>query len=338
MPRAPVRQRTIDFVRQAAIRAVRRGGGRRAAAQAAIHCAMPRRLPPAPCRASGAASRGDADTVSADRLTTLLFVPGGRPDRFAKALASGADAVCVDLEDAVPQADKPTARAAALAALADPATPGLSLRINGVTTLAGLEDLVALAAAPALPALLLLPKVEAEAEIAVVRGALGTRTPPLVPLIESARGLRRAHAIAAAPGVAAVMFGGGDLAGELGVALAWEPLLAARCQLLLACAEAGVPAIDVPFVRLDDDAGLAEETARARALGFAAKAAIHPAQVAVIRARLAPSPADVAEAREAATAYAAAGGAAVRHKGRMLEAPIMRRYHRILSQAEQSNA
>lgn len=269
---------------------------------------------------------------------TLLFVPGGRPDRFAKALASGADAVCVDLEDAVPSADKPQARAIAIAALSDAATPGLALRINGLTTLAGLADLVALANAPGAPSLLLVPKVESADMLEIVRGVLGDRTPPLVPLIESARGLRMAHAIAAAPGVAAVMFGGGDLAGELGVELAWTPLLTARSQLLFACAEAGVPAIDVPFIHLDDGDGLSEETARARALGFAAKAAIHPAQIPAIRAALAPNEAEIAEARAAATAYADAGGAAVRHNGRMLEAPIMRRYHRILSQAEQSNA
>lgn len=272
------------------------------------------------------------------RLTTLLFVPGGRPDRFAKALASGADAVCVDLEDAIPAADKAIARAAAITALDEEATRGLALRINAVTTLAGLEDLIALAGAPSAPSLLLLPMVENAHAIAVVRGALGERTPPIVPLIETARGLRNAYEIAAAPGVAALMFGGGDLSSELGVELSWEPLFHARCQLLLACADAGVPAIDVPFIALDDTAGLADETAKARALGFSAKAAIHPAQVATLRAGFAPSEAEIAEARDAAAAYAAAGGAAIRHNGRMLEAPIMRRYHRILSQAEQSNA
>lgn len=276
--------------------------------------------------------------MSVERLMTLLFVPGGRPDRFAKALASGADAVCVDLEDAVPPADKAAARAAAIAALSDPATPDLSLRINGVTTRAGLEDLVTLGDAGAMPALLLVPKVESAEAIEVVRGALGDACPPIVPLIETPKGLRRAHAIASAPGVAAAMFGGGDLAGELGVALAWEPLFTARGQFVLACAEAGVPAIDVPFLHLDDAAGLADETRRARALGFAAKAAIHPGQIKAIRAGLAPTPQEIADAQAAAAAFAAAGGAAVRHKGRMLEAPIMRRYFRILSQAEQAHA
>ena len=97
-------------------------------------------------------------------IQSLLFVPGTKPDRFAKALASGADCVCVDLEDAVPGEDKDSARAAALSALAE--GQPLALRINGVRTRAGLADLLALAEVPALPTVLLLPMVEDAAEVA----------------------------------------------------------------------------------------------------------------------------------------------------------------------------
>jgi citrate lyase subunit beta/citryl-CoA lyase/(S)-citramalyl-CoA lyase len=128
--------------------------------------------------------------------------------------------------------------------------------------------------------MLLVPMVEEAGDLAVIAGALGERCPSLIPLVETPRGLRHSLAIAGHDKVAAVMFGGGDFSGELGVELAWEPLLAARQQLVLACAEARKPAIDVPFVRLEDEAGLAGEAARARAIGFAAKAAIHPAQLA----------------------------------------------------------
>ena len=262
------------------------------------------------------------------RLVSLLFVPGARPERFDKALASGADMVCVDLEDAVPADGKDAARAAAIAAIG----PHLSIRINAVTTREGLADLLALAAAPALPPLILIPMVESAGEIAVVRGALGDGA-RLVPLIETPLGLRRAADIAAAPGVAALMFGGGDMAGELGTALAWEPLLYARQTLLMACAEAGIPAIDVPWIALDDAAGLTEEARRAHAIGFQAKAAIHPAQLAAIHAAMRPSDALVAEARAALAAHAAGGGGAIRFNGRMLEAPIVRRYARIAAVA-----
>lgn len=265
---------------------------------------------------------------------SLLFVPGSRPDRFAMAKAGGADLTVIDLEDAVAPADKDTARAAALAQVAE-AGEGWAIRINGLATAAGIRDLAALVDSPVLPETLFVPMVESAAELAVIAGALGERCPDLVPLIETPRGLRHALAIAQAVRVAAVMFGGGDFSGELGVALAWEPLLAARQQLVLACAEARKPAIDVPFIALDDEAGLAGEAARARALGFAAKAAIHPRQVPAIRAAFAPSAAEVSEAREALAAYAACGERAIRHKGRMLEAPIIKHYRALIARHEE---
>lgn len=265
---------------------------------------------------------------------SLLFVPGSRPDRFAKAKAGGADLTVIDLEDAVAAQDKGPARSAALAEIAKGA-PGWAVRINGVASAAGIADLAALIDSSATPEVLLVPMVESAAELDVIAGALGPRCPALVPLIETPRGLRRALAIARHPRTAAVMFGGGDFAGALKVALAWEPLLAARQQLVLACAEAGKPAIDVPFIRLEDEAGLAEEAARARALGFAAKAAIHPAQVPAIRAAFAPSAAELEEARAALAAYAEGGEQAIRFRGRMLEAPLIRHYRALIARHQE---
>jgi (S)-citramalyl-CoA lyase len=273
----------------------------------------------------------------ADGLSTLLFVPGTKPERFAKALASDADRVCIDLEDSVPAPDKAAARADAIAAIAG-GDSRLILRINALTTRAGLADLLALADAPALPELLLVPMVESAAETAIVASVLSDRTPGIVPLIETAAGLNVAREIARAPHVAAMMFGGGDFAAERGVELAWEPLRAARGAFILACASAGVPTIDVPFLGLDDLDGLATETRAAKALGFTAKAAIHPAQVGTINAVFRPNPAEIAEAEAAQQAFIAAKGAAVRFNGRMLEAPIMRRYQRILAMRSNSDA
>lgn len=265
---------------------------------------------------------------------SLLFVPGSRPDRFAKARAGGAGLTVIDLEDAVAAADKDIARAAALAEIAKGAE-GWAIRINAVRTAAGVRDLATLLDAETMPAVLLVPMVEDRGDLAVIAGALGERCPPLVPLIETPRGLRHALAIAGHDMVAAVMFGGGDFSGELGVDLAWEPLLAARQQFVLACAEARKPAIDVPFVKLADEAGLAEEAVRARAIGFAAKAAIHPAQLAAIHAAFLPSEAEVVEAREALAAYEAGGGRAIRFRGRMLEAPFIVRYRALLARHEE---
>lgn len=263
-------------------------------------------------------------------LTSLLFVPGSRPERFAKAAAASASVACIDLEDAVAESDKDAARAAAIdAARCD---GRFAIRTNGLRTTHGLRDLVALRDAGATPALILLPMADGPGQVAIVREVLALPDDRIVPLIETAAALRIAHEIAAAPGVAAVMFGGGDLAAELGVALAWEPLLAARGQFLLACA--GRPTIDVPFVNLDDADGLRDEARRARTLGFTGKAAIHPAQVATIMLAFGPSADELSKARVALAAYHAGGEQAVRHDGRMLEAPLIRRYEAMLAATE----
>lgn len=273
----------------------------------------------------------------ADSLSALLFVPGNKPERFAKALASDADRVCIDLEDSVPKEEKASARAAAIAAIGQ-GDSRLILRINGVRTRAGLEDLLALDDCPVLPDVLLVPMVQSSAEIAIIASVLGARTPALVPLIETVSGLRAAHDIAATPPVAAMMFGGGDFAAELGVELAWEPLRAARGTFIMACAGAGIAAIDVPFITLNDPDGLAAETRAAKALGFTGKAAIHPTQIGTIRAVFQPTADEIVEAEEALQAFSAAGGAAVQFKGRMLELPIVRRYQRILAMRSINNA
>lgn len=269
---------------------------------------------------------------------SLLFVPGSRPDRFAKAKAGGAGLTVIDLEDAVAAGDKAEARSNALDQIARDAT-GWAVRINAVTTAAGVRDLAVLSETAILPETLLVPMVESASELAVVAGALGNACPALIPLIETPCGLRHALEIATHPAVSAVMFGGGDFSGELCVELAWEPLLAARQQFILACAEARKPAIDVPFIALEDEAGLEAECARARAVGFSAKAAIHPRQVPAIERAFAPSEAEVAEAREALAAYEAGGGRAIRFKGRMLEAPFIRKYRAVIARhEEQTNA
>lgn len=274
--------------------------------------------------------------TTSEPITTLLFVPGSRPERFAKALASGADAVCVDLEDAVPETGKAAARAAALAALREHGRR-LSVRMNALKAPLGLADLLALCEAEPRPALVLVPKVESAAEVEIVHAALGAAS-GIVPLIESVKGLGATRDIAAAPGVAALIFGGGDLSAELGVELAWEPLRTARGLFVLACAQAGIQALDVPFLGLDDPAGLIAETRAAKALGFTGKTAIHPAQVEPMRSVFYPTAEELAEAQEAEGVFSAAGGAAVRFKGRVLDLPIMRRYQRILAIRSKRNA
>ncbi len=264
----------------------------------------------------------------------LLFVPGNRPERFEKALASGADVICIDLEDAVPAAAKDEARAAVVAALPGLPADRVCVRVNGMRTEAGLRDLLALKDAGPLPTLLI-PMVESAGELAAVQ-AVGARA--IIPLVETTKGLAAAREIAGAEAVIAMMFGGGDLSAELGVALEWEPLATARGQFILACASARVPAIDVPYIHIKDADGLVEEVRRAKAMGFAAKAAIHPAQVEAIQGTLQPQPSEIENARAALRAFAEAGGQAVMFEGRMLEAPFMRRFERLAAFGERKHA
>lgn len=257
---------------------------------------------------------------------SLLFVPGSRPERFAKALDSGADLICIDLEDAVGPADKDDARTATLRAMGN---PRMGIRINGLRTRQGLADLVAIAAAETPPPFLMIPMVEAATEIEIVHAILPTI--PLLPLVETVKGVRAADVIAASAGIGGVMLGGADFSGELGVAMSWDALYAARAQVVMACASARVPSIDVPHLDLDNLDSLATDVARAKAMGFAAKAIVHPKHVDVVHQVMRPTDSEVAQAREAEAAYSEAGESAVRFKGKMLEAPVMMRHRRILA-------
>ncbi|QTD57856.1 CoA ester lyase [Parasphingorhabdus cellanae] len=266
-------------------------------------------------------------------FTNFLFVPANRPERFEKAANSGADLICIDLEDSVPGDQKDSARESVLEALKTLDRSETAVRINGLKTEAGLADLLALSASDHLPSLVFLPMVESAAEVEIAHSILGDRIDGLIPLIETVKGLRAGDALAASAGVTGMMFGGGDFSAELGTKLEWEPLLAARGAFILCCASAGIAAIDVPYIDMSNEAGLEEESRKAKAMGFHAKAAIHPKQIFTIATAMKPSDAEIAEAKEAIEAFDAAGGKAISYNGRMLEAPVMQRYRHIVAAA-----
>lgn len=260
--------------------------------------------------------------------TVLLFVPGNRPDRFAKALAAGADGIVLDLEDAVAEDGKLQARQAVLDWLgSDEAQASRCLkgvRVNRVITKHGLSDLHALVSAPTLPDFLMLPKVEASFEVRLFDELLGCARAgvELICCIESAIGLQQASAIATASSAVSMLgFGGGDLALNLQAAVAWEPLLYARSRMVEAAAAAGVVAADVPWPRLEDELGLEQEARRAYELGYRSKLAIHPKQVSVIRRAMMPSEQEIQWARKAVAAYETSSGACV-VEGRFVDQPV----------------
>jgi citrate lyase beta subunit len=270
-------------------------------------------------------------------IRSLLFTPADRPDRFAHGPTSGADGVILDLEDGVGLPAKPAARKAALAFFADPAAAPdgfvWALRLNHVTTEAGLQDLMALRAA-CRPAVIVLPKTESVVEVEIALAHLGGgKVPSIVAMIESGRGLAAADEIAAHPAVAALAFGGADLAADLHAMLAWEPMLFARCRIVQAAASAGIAAWDVPFLDIHNPDGLKRETSAAKALGYVCKLAIHPAQTAPINAVFTPSENELARAQRVVSAFAAAHGGACQVDGKMVDAPVVKAAHRTVALA-----
>jgi citrate lyase beta subunit len=265
----------------------------------------------------------------------MLFVPGNRADRFGRALAAGADAICIDLEDAVAQDAKSGARATVMAYPAQAALAGqhaaLGVRINSIRTQDGLRDLAALADAPVLPDFLMIPKIAHPEEAAIIAEAFPGL--PLWPIVESAAGLFQAAAIAAAPSVAGLLFGAVDYAAECGCTLAWESLLYARSALAAFRAAAGIQLLDVPALDIKDSAGLDATTRRARDLGFTGRACIHPAQVETVNAAFAPSEAEIAAAHRLVQALREAAGAAALLDGKLIEKPVILAAERVLARA-----
>ena len=259
---------------------------------------------------------------------SLLFVPGHRADRFDKALAAGASAVIIDLEDAVAPADKDAARAA-LAGWLRP-EHAVIVRINSADTPWFAADL-ALCGAPGVAGVMC-PKAERPETLAQLAAA-GARG--LLPLVESAAGIANLDALARAHGVWRLAFGSIDLQVDLGLKDATEDeLLPLRLQLVLASRLAGIGApVDGVSTAIDDADRLAQDVARARRLGFGGKLCIHPKQVALVNAGMAPSAAELAWAQRVTDASAAAGGAAVAVDGKMVDKPVLLRAAAILGEA-----
>lgn len=261
---------------------------------------------------------------------SYLFVPADRPDRFDKALRSGADAVIIDLEDAVAPSAKSAARQALACWLdADSAAP-VTLRINAATSPWFSEDL-RLCAHPAVQGVVL-PKAEDMPTLAEVAARAPGKA--LLPLIETAAGMDAAREMAGAPGVTRLLFGSLDFQLDLGIEGDDDALLAFRSQLVLASRLAGRAApVDGVTTALGDTEVLARDVARARRLGFGAKLCIHPSQVNAVNLGFMPTEAERDWAQRVLAAAQASGGAAVAVDGKMVDAPVLLRAQRLLERA-----
>lgn len=282
-------------------------------------------------------------------LRSLLFTPGNNLRMIAKSGALRADAVVLDLEDAVPPDDKETARLFVRDSIRDAGRHGskVFVRINAPSTGLSGEDL-RWSVQPGLEGIML-PKSESaddvaslaaelealEAERGLAKGSLG-----IVPLVESARGVVNAAAVAAASSrVRAVAFGGVDFARDLGVALTAEgaELLVPRATLAIAARAAGVPALDTPCIEVGNPARLAAEARAARGLGFRGKLLIHPSQVGPVNEAFSPTAGEVAAARRVVEAFEkarAAGTGAIALDGKMIDRANYLQAKDLLSLAE----
>ncbi len=264
------------------------------------------------------------------RQRSFLFVPGNHPQRFAKACASGADVVIIDLEDAVVAGDKTTAREAARSWLQSGGRAWV--RINGTDTDWHSDDLPLLD----LPGVLgvMLPKAECPADLNALVARAGGRQ--LVPLVESALGLWRAHDLASVPGVSRLAFGSIDFQLDTGIVGEDQELLFARSQLVIVSRAAGIlPPIDGVTVDLDDPLVLSSDVARARRLGFGAKLCIHPQQVAGVNDGFLPVPEEIEWARQIVAAAQLSNGNAVRLDGKLIDRPIIERARSVLLAANE---
>jgi citrate lyase subunit beta / citryl-CoA lyase len=258
---------------------------------------------------------------------SYLFAPGHNAKLLGRVFEAGADAVMLDLEDAVPPDAKDTARAMVAEALAD--NPAW-VRVNAARTEWCEADLAAVGERAFG---VRIPKAESAADVHWV----AERAPgkPIICAIESARGVLAAAEIAAVPGVRHLAMGGVDLQQDLNAGNGNLQTLYVRSHLVIGSRAAGLePPIDSVYPRLDDEAGLREQASFARSLGFFGKSAIHPRQLPVLHEVFTPSEQELGWAREVVAAFEAAGGAALRlPSGEFVDLPVARRARRLLELA-----
>lgn len=280
-------------------------------------------------------------------LRTLLFIPGNKENMLANAVGLGADAVILDLEDAVPAEEKGTARRLAaqyLPRLAKTGGPSVLVRVNSLSS-GYLETDLQQIVQPGLDGICL-PKVESASDIRQLDflvekaenvGRLGQGSLRILPLIESARGVIATHEIATASSrMLAVALGAEDLTLDLGVQRTAEgtELLYARSALVMGATAAGIPPIDAVYPDVSDEEGLIHEARLGRQLGFRGKLVIHPRQVDPVNAAFSPSQDEVEWAKRVLRAFQKAvdsGNGVVLLDGKMIDRPVVLKAKRILT-------
>lgn len=283
------------------------------------------------------------------RLRSLLFVPGDRPERFEKALASGADAIIFDLEDGVMPGAKEKARLLVLQALQEPRRSRVFVRINALSTVLAVEDVAAVM--PGRPDGIVLPKAEGARSLAALETLLDkaerdagipSGETMILPIVtETPAALFRLGEYGG-PRLAGLTWGAEDLPAAIGAVSSREddgrytpPYEMVRALALFAAAAAGALAIETVYLKYADRDGLVAYAARGARDGFSGMLAIHPAQVAPINAAFTPTPDQIAHAKAVVAAFGAGAGV-VALDGVMLDAPHLTQARRVLARADES--
>ena len=274
---------------------------------------------------------------------SFIFTPGIKPEMFPKALASGADIVCVELEDGVAPKDKELARENAISIFEEPQkNDGVErlVRINCIREAFGIADIQAILSTDNPPPSLMIPKVKSPDEIVILDNLLTERghKTRLQVIIETNEGLEAAIDIAkCCSRIDALLFGGVDMSAELRCKNIWDSLLYARSRVVHAAASAGIDVIDVPFLDLEDTEGLRIATKQAKDLGFSGKGSIHPKQIQVINEIFTPNKEEIDRARHILKTFEEADTGLVVINGKLIEKPVLREMNRIVTIAKRIN-
>lgn len=266
-------------------------------------------------------------------MRTVLFVPGSRPERFSKALMAGADAVIIDLEDAVEQEHKSSAREHIRKFAASAPDARFMVRVNDATTPWFDDDLTLCASLEGVIAVVL-PKAETAGQV----GRAAQTGKAVLPIVESPRGVLALGELAASTGVMRLSFGSLDLMLELGTTAdtpaAHTLLEHVRCQILLHSAAHGLAQpLDGVYPDFSDAQGLQQHAVHIKNMGFAGMLCIHPRQIEPIHAAFLPSQSEQDWARRVVDIADRTGSSAFQLDGKMVDVPVIERARRILAQA-----
>tara|TARA_B100000513_G_C11896266_1_gene184059 strand:- start:1054 stop:1914 length:861 start_codon:yes stop_codon:yes gene_type:complete len=274
---------------------------------------------------------------------SFIFTPGLKPEMFPKAIASGADMVCIELEDGIAIKDKNEARKNTIEALETLEVKSgveLVVRVNCQRTKFGLLDLEAFISAKTKVKAIMLPKVKTPDEIAFIDDLLtdcGLDT-DLHVIMETNEALESIYEIAnASKRIVALYFGGVDMAAELRVPNEYKNLIYARSKLVHAGASVGVDVIDVPYLDLDDMDGMKKEAELVRDLGFTGKGSIHPKQINMLNEIFTPSKEEIVKAKRIVDQFNASNTGLVVIDGKLIEKPVLREMQRKILIAHKIN-